>query len=487
MKNIKTAALYIRVSTNDQVEYSPDSQIKLCYKYAKEHEIEINPTYIFREDGISGTKADKRPQFQLMISTAKKKPKPFDCILVYDFSRFARNKDESVMYKTLLRKKLDIDVISITQPLSEGKESIILESMYEAMDEYYSLNLAENSIRGKLEKASRGEHQGDAPYGYKYDKNTKTIQVVPEQAEIVKMIYNKWIQPETKLLALCRELNELGIRTKKGKPFENRTIKWILHNPAYIGYSWFRKGGIQRKWYADDIIKVKAKHEPILTEEIWNKAQEKNKLHEEKFKNSIHEEPLHDNIFRGILVCKDCGKTLSRCEVKNRRSYFQCNSYRNGTCTNHYLREDVLYDVVLKELKKTFTEKLDITISATNSNSDTKIQEIKSLELLIEKNKKKLDRAKDLYLNEIDTIEEYKKNKTELEKEINTINKKIIKLKSDNKYEDKKEQIYKLCSTAYDIINDQNVDFKIKNEITHTLFDKIVYSRDENTLEIYYK
>ena len=94
-----------------------------------------------------------------MIAIAKSKDCPFNVILVYDFSRFARNKNESVMYKTLLRKKLGIDVISITQPLSDRKESVILESMYEAMDEYYSLNLSENVIRGKIEKASRGENK----------------------------------------------------------------------------------------------------------------------------------------------------------------------------------------------------------------------------------------------------------------------------------------------------------------------------------------
>ncbi len=63
----------------------------------------------------------KRTEFQRMISDAQKQPKPFDCILVYDFSRFARNKEESVMYKAMLRKKYNIEVISITQPLADGK------------------------------------------------------------------------------------------------------------------------------------------------------------------------------------------------------------------------------------------------------------------------------------------------------------------------------------------------------------------------------
>ena len=186
----KKGALYIRVSTDDQTEYSPDSQIKLCYKYAKEHDIDICPEYIFKEEGISGTKVDKRESFKRMIAIAKTKPKPFDVILVYSFSRFARNREDSIMYKSLLRKKLGIEVISITQPLSEGKESILMEALYEAMDEYYSVDLAEQSIRGKLEKATRGEHQGNTPYGYNYDKNTKQLYINEEQSKIANDLYN---------------------------------------------------------------------------------------------------------------------------------------------------------------------------------------------------------------------------------------------------------------------------------------------------------
>ena len=122
MNDIKRGALYIRVSTDDQTEYSPDSQIKLCYKYAKEHNIEVLKEHIYQEDGISGTNIEKRTSFKRMIANAKTKPKPFDVILIYSFSRFARNREDSIMYKSLLRKKLGIEVIPITQPLSEGKE-----------------------------------------------------------------------------------------------------------------------------------------------------------------------------------------------------------------------------------------------------------------------------------------------------------------------------------------------------------------------------
>lgn len=153
---MKTAAAYIRVSTDDQVEFSPDSQLKAIRKYAKEHDMILPEEFIFADEGISGRKTDKRVEFQRMIGMAKIKPKPFDVILLWKFSRFARNREDSIVYKSMLRKQCGIEVISISEQLSEDKTSILIEALIEAMDEYYSLNLAEEVKRGMSEKFSRG-------------------------------------------------------------------------------------------------------------------------------------------------------------------------------------------------------------------------------------------------------------------------------------------------------------------------------------------
>ena len=164
---MKTAAAYIRVSTDDQVEFSPDSQLKAIHKYAKDHDFILPEEFIFVDEGISGRKADKRPSFQRMIGTAKLKPKPFDVILLWKFSRFARNRQDSIVYKSMLRKQCGIDVISISEQLGEDNTAILIEALIEAMDEYYSVNLAEEVKRGMNEKFSRGGVVSQPPYGYK--------------------------------------------------------------------------------------------------------------------------------------------------------------------------------------------------------------------------------------------------------------------------------------------------------------------------------
>ena len=97
MNEIKNAAAYIRVSTHMQDELSPDAQKRLLADYAKANNLILSNEHIFIEKGISGKKADNRPEFMRMISMAKHKPTPFNVILVWKFSRFARNQEESIV------------------------------------------------------------------------------------------------------------------------------------------------------------------------------------------------------------------------------------------------------------------------------------------------------------------------------------------------------------------------------------------------------
>ena len=117
--NMKTACAYIRVSTDKQEELSPDAQKRLLIDYAKKNNLSLLAENIYVDNGISGKKADKRPQFMKMIGMAKSKEHPFDIILVWKFSRFARNQEESIVYKSLL-KKCNVDVMSVSEPLVDG-------------------------------------------------------------------------------------------------------------------------------------------------------------------------------------------------------------------------------------------------------------------------------------------------------------------------------------------------------------------------------
>ena len=215
---IKIGAAYIRVSTDGQMDLSPESQLEELLKYAKNNSIVIPQEYIFMEsEGRSGKKADNRPQFQNMIATAKGTPKPFECILVWKFSRFARNQDESTFYKGMLRKKLGIDVISISEPILDGMYGRLIEMIIEWQDEFYSYNLAQDVTRGMKTKAKNGGYQARPPLGYRIPYHNATPEIVPEEAEIIRIIFEKYVYEKMSLFSIIKYLNNLGLKTSHEK------------------------------------------------------------------------------------------------------------------------------------------------------------------------------------------------------------------------------------------------------------------------------
>ena len=230
-KELKTAAAYIRVSTDRQTELSPDSQLRIIKEYAKQNGYNIPSEYIFREDGLSGKYVKKRPQFIEMIGLAKQKPAPFSAILVWKFSRFARNQEESIVYKSMLKKN-DVSVISCSETLDEENPfSSLIERIIEWMDEYYSIRLSGEVLRGMSEKVKRGQPVTIPSFGY--DIVDKQYVINEEKAAIVRKIFTDYIDGKSSM-QIASELNEIGVKTTRGNPFENRTIDYILKNPVYI-------------------------------------------------------------------------------------------------------------------------------------------------------------------------------------------------------------------------------------------------------------
>ena len=219
---LRLGAAYIRVSTDDQVEYSPASQLAEIRKYARAHDILVPDEYIFVDEGISGRSADKRPAFNRMIGTAKTKPKPFDVILLWKFSRFARSREDSILYKSMLRRDLGIEVVSVSEPVGDDKMSIIIEAMIEAMDEYYSINLAEEVRRGMTQRAGEGRPNTYAPIGYRMQDGGYVPD--PDTAPVVRKIYEDFAHGRG-LLQISHELTALGVRTRFGNSIDNRGIK----------------------------------------------------------------------------------------------------------------------------------------------------------------------------------------------------------------------------------------------------------------------
>src|SRR5215471_21440694 len=137
---------YARVSSERQAEkdLSIAAQLKALRKYALERDWEIRSEFV---DEAESARSANRPAFKEMIALARQKQKGFDAILVWKLSRFARNREDSIIYKSLLRKH-GISVISINEQVDETPAGKLLEGMIEVIDEFYSINLAQEPSGG---------------------------------------------------------------------------------------------------------------------------------------------------------------------------------------------------------------------------------------------------------------------------------------------------------------------------------------------------
>lgn len=477
---MKTAACYIRVSTDDQTEYSPDSQLKLIEDYAQKNHIILLKDFIFAEDGgVSGKSIKNRTKFAEMIATAKRKPKPFDIILVWKFSRFARNQEEAIVLKSVLKRN-EIDVISISEPLPEGPFGSLVERIIEWTDAYYLTNLSEEVKRGMREKAERGLPVSNAPLGYKLQNGTY---VPDDNADCIKNIFNDYANG-LGLRSIAQKYSAFGIRTKRGNPLDNRGIEYILRNPIYIGkVRWSIKGHAASKRHYNDpnIMITDGKHKPIVDIDLFNTVQKR--LDEQKRiygKYQRSEQPI-EYMLKGLVRCNNCNATLVLMHTK--KPSLQCHNYARGSChTSHNISVEKANEAVIEYLRNAaISENFSISSSSDNRNQD-----IVDLKKLIASEYSRLDRIKTAYQNGIDTLDEYKENKERVRKSISRLEKSLNDI---NKQKELNIDKSNFCDRIFNVLNvicDSKQSEKAKNTALRTIVEKIVYFKPDNRFEIYF-
>ncbi|MFI3211779.1 MAG: recombinase family protein [Eubacteriales bacterium] len=480
--NTTTAAAYIRVSTHDQEELSPDSQIRLIQDYCTKNRLHLPASNIFVDGGISGRKAHTRPEFQKMISLAKEKEPPFDVILVWKFSRFARNQEESIVYKTLLKKN-NIDVVSISEPLIEGPFGSLIERIIEWMDEYYSIRLSSDVKRGMIENALRGAYQAPAPLGY--HNINKSLSIVPEESEIVKLIFQKYIYENMGIVSIASLLNSMNIQTKRGRKFENRTIRYILQNPVYAGYVRWNVGRENLrvgKVSSPNMIIQKGNFEPIIPLSVFEEVQK-------KLSNNVHKKTertidLKGHWLSGLLKCSNCSGSLTYTHSNNG---FQCINYSHGKCSvSHYVSANIIITAIIKTLAQQITNEFIYTTESITTKN-TNIMELSLLNTSLENLKTKEFRIKEAYRNGIDTLEEYQEHKTFIATEQQRIKHSIASLSQDITNQDKAYTTHdtKCIKHVIDILQNDTYSKNEKSAALHSICEKIVYNKHTKSITIY--
>lgn len=219
--------IYPRYSSHSQRDVSIDQQIQACRRFAESQGIEI--VGIYEDRATTGTN-DRRPGFQRMIKDAERGE--WQYVIVYTLDRFARDRYDSAVYKRRL-KECGVKVLSAMENISDDPTGVLMESLLEGLAEYYSKELSRKIRRGMEDNASKGLCNGQIPFGYRRGEDGR-FAIDEAEASIVQEIYRR-IRDGSRICDIIHDINERGIRTKKGKVWSKSSFNTLLSNERYTG------------------------------------------------------------------------------------------------------------------------------------------------------------------------------------------------------------------------------------------------------------
>ncbi len=401
-------AIYARVSSERQAEkeLSIPAQIKALKKYAFDREWEVTAEFV---DEAESARSANRPAFKRMITACKSKDKPFDAILVWKLSRFARNREDSVIYKSLLKSR-EIGVISMNEQVDESPAGYLLEGIIEVIDEFYSANLAQDTLRGMKENAGRGFRNGGVtPFGYKRAALTEggakksTLEPDENEAPTVTRAFDLASQGKG-AKEIAKGLNAGGFRTRTGRTFGATGVNNMLRNPAYVGTllwnQYSTKSGIRRRSGEPDVVRVPACHPPLVSEGVFERVQQMITARRPAVRHPRAVSSQY--LLSGLAHCGHCGSAAIGTNGKSGKFlYYSCNNrFKKGrdVCVAPSMNAKTLEGFVIDRIKENILteenlrELVEITNEELKENRRQAQSELAGLERCIDAVSLKLTR-----------------------------------------------------------------------------------------------
>ena len=350
-------ALYARVSSDKQdVDLSVSAQLKALREYAVRHGHQVVREFV---DEAESGRTVNRPVFQEMIAEARKKARPFGGILVWKLSRFARNREDSIIHKSLLRKH-GVQVISINEPVDNTPTGRMLEGMIEVIDEFYSSNLAEDVVRGMREASSRGFWVNSGrPYGYRRvlvdDGSKQRVRLAEDETVswVVRRIFEEAFGGKG-VKEIANGLNEDGVSSPKGKRWGRGQVHRLLTNEIYTGtLVW----GTNGKYHRDSglaPVRVANAFPGIIDPPTFQALQ--SDLRGRAPRVAAPRRVSSPYLLSGLLRCAECGASMYGMAAKSGKfHYYVCASaYRLGrtACSMTSAPRDLLDRLVTEAVQE---------------------------------------------------------------------------------------------------------------------------------------
>lgn len=391
-------AAYCRVSTSNDAQLESLETQKAHYESYITSRDDWQFAGLYFDEGISGTKKDKRPELTRMMQDCA--AKKIDFIITKSISRFSRNTTDCL---ELVRKLLEMNV-----PIYFEKENINTGSMeselfltiLSSMAEGESTSISENSKWSIKKRFQNGTFKlSYAPYGYRWDG--RTLRVIPEQAEVVKRIFADVLSGKG-TDTIAKELDAEGIPTKRGGKWTSSSVRGIIANEKYTGDVIFQKTYTDESFNRHtnngelDMYYIQDHHEAIISREDFDAAgllieQRASEKGIQRGDNKYQQRYA----FSGKIICGDCGNTFRRrvhSSTYGKYIAWCCNTHLEDTnkCSMMYLRDDDLKVAFLTVLNKLiYCHKLVLKSYVTalqNNSGDESLMRIQHLEKLMEQN-----------------------------------------------------------------------------------------------------
>lgn len=465
---IRKVAIYVRVSTTNQAEegYSIDGQIDSLEKYCEAMGWDVYNKYI--DAGFSGGSLN-RPEMTNLINDVKNGL--FDTVLVYKLDRLSRNvRDTLYLIKDVFNTN-KIDFVSIQENIDTSSAmGTLFLTLLSAIAEFEREQIKERMQLGKLGRAKSGKSMmwSKTSYGYDYIKETGTLSINPYQALIVKKMF-QWYLSGMSITKLRDVLNE---QYGQDKEWSYRTVRAILSNPVYCGYNQF-KGQI-----------FPGTHEPIISEEDFNKTQEEIKTRQRTAAERFNPRPFQAKyMLSGIAQCGYCSAPLAiklgmkrkdgtrlvkyECKQRHPRKTKGVTVYNNNEkCDSGFYFKDDIEHFVLTEISKLQTDSDYIDKLFSNTNQETIDRD--GYQKQIDNLTAKISRLNDLYIDDRISLEELQKRSSDFMAERAALEKELD-ADTSLKAIERKEDVRRVLDTK-DIFT---LDYEQQKAIARALISKV--------------
>ena len=333
------AAVYIRYSSENQRDgYSVEYQMDECRKYIEDNGLSFERAYV--DEAVSGRSAENRASFFELLSDVRQGL--YDVVVVYKYSRFARNLMEATLYRQQIEKH-GARLISAMERIDDSTpEGRMMRNIIMTMDEYYSDNLS-TFVQSSMHTAAKsGRYLGGIlPYGFSVDADGRFVENKAE-ADVVRRIFE--LRASGAMPAdILRIFREEGVTSRNGKPFTQQLLNKIVRSEKYIGvYRYSVKG--------HEPIRIEDAFAPIVSRELWDRVQQS--VDAVQSKRGVKGRS-RKNVYplTGKIFCACCGEPFTGNSKGNGLLYYTCRGQdKLQSCSNGSLSKPVLEEYVFDKI-----------------------------------------------------------------------------------------------------------------------------------------